>query len=140
MEEKGLVTEKNGKNIVVKVIRVTQCGHSCSDCGGGCDTTSLQLEFKNTVDASIGDVVILESETKSFMKHAYMVYSVPLAALLLGIVIGINGWLVVLKDLEMNGILFGVIFMLLSAFILKSMDNNFKKEDHLKLKSKIIKK
>jgi len=139
MEEKGLVINSSEKEITVKVIRVSQCGHNCADCGGGCDTSSLELKFPNKVNAKTGDVVILESETKAFMKNAYLVYGIPLMAIVIGVVIGINGWLVLLNDLEINGILIGLIFMFLSAFILKWMDNRFKSEDHLKVKSKIVK-
>lgn len=138
MEEKALVTGIKDDKIKVKIIRVSQWGDNCADCGGGCKENSLELELRNEVGAKLGDIVLIETATKSFMKQAYLVYGIPLSALIVGIFIGFYGKISILKDNEINAVFIGVSMMLLSGLVLKLLDNNFRLEDKLRVK-RIIK-
>lgn len=82
---------------------------------------------------------MLETETKKFMRQAYMVYGIPLVALIVGIVLGINGIVSIVKDYETNAMVIGFIMMFLSGGVLKILDNRFKIEDQMRVKRLIEK-
>ena len=139
MEERALVTNVDGGNMKVHIIRMTQWGESCADCSGSCKSNSLEIDLANNIGAKVGDIVLLETETKKFMRQAYMVYGIPLVALIVGIVLGINGIVSIVKDYETNAMIIGFIMMFLSGEVLKILDNRFKIEDQMRVKRLIEK-
>lgn len=89
MEREGIVIEDKGDTAVVVIKRHL----SCESCGGcGILSKSRQdhtLEATNTVKAKIGQRVYIETDDRQMLFVLFMLYMVPLFALVGGIV----GWL-----------------------------------------------
>lgn len=124
MEQIGLVTKKNKNTVEVSVQRMSQCGHNCSDCSGGCDTGSLKLEIENILNADVGDKIVLYTADKKIIKQAYIAYTIPLLFLILGVLIG----MLIFKS-EGIAIALSIVFMGISYFVLRLYDNYFKKKN-----------
>lgn len=69
----------------LSVQRESACSGDCHHCGG-CGTVgqTLRLTAKNPIGAQKGDVVIVESESKTVLKAAMLVYLLPLLLFLIG--------------------------------------------------------
>ena len=63
----------------VQIRRLTACGHDCSDCAGCTQviTGETVVWAQNTVSATVGDVVTVESESAQVLTAAAMVYILP---------------------------------------------------------------
>lgn len=82
----GTVTELNDGMATVVFKRSKACGdcHACVSFG----TDQAQTELKNTLGAKVGDRVSIELHSGSIFKASLILYGIPLAALLIGAVIG----------------------------------------------------
>lgn len=91
MEENGTVIELKGRNIAMVLCRKSSfCEHCASmeSCQVGDDNTSKVVEAHNLVGANVGDRVKLNVSTKTFLQSSFIVYIVPLLALLAGAIAG----------------------------------------------------
>ena len=70
--------------------------HKCSGCGAAKET--MIFDAVNPIGAGPGDIVVIESETKSVMKAVGVFYALPLVLFFLGYyighVLGISGGLI----------------------------------------------
>lgn len=90
MERVGTIVEVKGESAVVSLRRHLSC-ESCGRCGGilsSADRREHRVEVRNQIDARVGDQVIIETDDRRMIFISFMVYIVPLAAL----VAGILGW------------------------------------------------
>lgn len=85
MEKTGIVTEIKEKNAVVRFERSKECG-KCRGCAIVGDNDSV-VEIKNTLNAKEGDVVVLELHARSVVTAGLLLYVLPLAALIAGLLI-----------------------------------------------------
>ena len=87
--EEGIVTHTNGASAMVRTIKSGACDACsakgfCTDSGRDMTVTAL-----NIVSARPGDRVRLEIATGAFMKVMFLLYIVPVMALLAGALIGL---------------------------------------------------
>ena len=89
MTQSGVVTKllENGR-AEVSVERGTACGGHCDGCETCIYDTTLRIPAINSVHASVGDRVILESGTGSVMGAAILVYLVPILLFFAGYAAG----------------------------------------------------
>jgi sigma-E factor negative regulatory protein RseC len=86
--------------------------------------------LKNNIDVKPGDYVELEAIQKSIMKYITIIYMIPFAFLILGIVLGshlfshLNGSS---RDLSSFGI--GILFLAISFVIIRIIDRRFAKNE-----------
>ena len=81
-------THENGMATVL-LVRESACSgdcHKCSGCGAAKET--MIFEAANPIGARAGDIVVIESETKSVMKAVGVFYALPLVLFFLGYYIG----------------------------------------------------
>ena len=76
MKAEGIVKEKSADMVIVSVIREGACGGNCSACGG-CGGTVIKTAAKNRVNAEVGDRVLLESDSKTVLMTAFLLYILP---------------------------------------------------------------
>ncbi|MGI6659922.1 MAG: SoxR reducing system RseC family protein [Dethiobacteraceae bacterium] len=119
MEQVGLVVEVKEDKAVVAVKRHDVCS-KCGGCGvAASGRGETQLEALNKVNATVGQTVKIYSDTSHILKASFMVYIVPLLALLAGLFIG--------QQLEGSAglrldVLLGAVFLLISYFLVRSYD------------------
>ena len=81
-------THDNGMATVL-LVRESACSgdcHKCSGCGAAKET--MIFDAVNPIGARAGDIVVIESETKSVMKAVGVFYALPLVLFFLGYYIG----------------------------------------------------
>ena len=92
-KKKGWVTDigENGRAEVV-----IERGDACNNCQASqfchslADCSRINTKAINQADASVGDLVTIELNTKTVFKSAFVLYIVPVTGLLLGAISG-NG-------------------------------------------------
>ena len=101
---------------MVAVKRVSACAHDCSKCvSGGCmmmEHPDLTVRAYNEPKARVGDVVLVESSSKSILSMAAIVYLLPFVFLFLGY--GVGGWIGLNESLSL---VIGVVCFLASFLI-----------------------
>lgn len=140
MDQVGFVRKIFDNKAEVEVIRISGCGENCKGCGGGCDVPKHIVILPNNIDAKVGDQVEIRGETKNLLKYTMIVYMIPFAMLLIGILSSIK----VLKILEISNyeplsFLIGLVFLAIGYFIVRIIDQNIgKKEDNTITMTRII--
>lgn len=84
LEEVGLVVEVHDKTAVVEMMRHASCSH-CGLCTLGAQD-KMRIEAENSVGARLNDRVKVAIPSAVILKSAFIVYIVPLVALLIGFV------------------------------------------------------
>ncbi|MBS4534226.1 SoxR reducing system RseC family protein [Clostridium sp. D2Q-14] len=135
MDQIGYVVNIKDEIAVVDIRRTSACGEKCSSCGGGCNVPAMRVNIKNTIGAKVGNFVEVEMKTKSLMKSAFIAYIVPLIMLIVGIAGGIYVFRSIgFSDYESLGFLSGLVFLVISYFILRFIDNTIKNKNSAELK------
>ncbi|OPJ56781.1 SoxR reducing system RseC family protein [Alkalithermobacter paradoxus] len=120
MKQSGVVIEKKGDIAYLNMQRHSACG-SCGACGMGSEKSSMKIEAINKIDANIGDFVEVDIETVDFMKAAFIIYTIPLVSLLIGVILS-NKLLSTLNysgNIEVISFIVGIVFMAGAFFIVK---------------------
>ena len=140
MNEYGKVVNVDSNKAIVKIKRNSACG-DCKACELGVSNLSeLDIEVENTLGAAVGDHVRLEMETVDLLKAAFVVYTIPLFALLAG-VMGTYAWgnkMGNVNEFQMIGVGFALMF--LSGFYVKAKDKKMKKANKFEPKMIEVKK
>jgi sigma-E factor negative regulatory protein RseC len=92
LEEYGSIVELKGKHTAVVLCkRSSFCEHCAAmeSCQVGADNRSMLVEAHNVIGADVGDKVKVVTSSKSFLQSSFLLYIVPLVALLVGAVIGL---------------------------------------------------
>lgn len=80
---------------MAEVVRVREsaCSGDCHKCAG-CGAASQTMIFtaSNPIGASVGDKVIVESDTATVLRGAVLLYVVPLVTFLVGYILGEHVW------------------------------------------------
>jgi sigma-E factor negative regulatory protein RseC len=124
MEQIGQVVGIDGDIAMVMVRRHDVCG-KCGGCGAAISGGGENyIEAQNIVNAEVGHTVKVTSDTGQVLKASFVVYIVPILALLVGILLGteIGAVLGLLAREELVGLFFGVIFLLASYFLVRGYD------------------
>ncbi|KUO76892.1 MAG: hypothetical protein APF77_21670 [Clostridia bacterium BRH_c25] len=140
MVEKAKVVALNGNISKVQVKRVSACGESCASCKGGCTPSHTYVDAVNDIEASVGQEVEIEMQTKVVFSAILFNYGLPLLMLVIGIFSGSALvdilYLNVSKDLL--GIFLGFGLMALAYVLASKIDKNYKKTDKMKFVIKRI--
>lgn len=117
---------------------------ACASCGK-CATTSEEkdiiVEVDNTIGAKVGDMVEVNMETVNVLKAAFIAYTIPLVALLLGTVGTFYGLkeINIINNIEIISGGVGLIFTLVSFLILKKNDKKFRdSKEYIPIVTRII--
>ncbi len=91
IEEVGTIVELKSKAIaMVLCTKSSMCVHCVSAglCQMGDDNRSMQVEALNPLGAQVGDRVRIVTSTRSFLQSSFILYIVPLIALVIGAAVG----------------------------------------------------
>lgn len=124
MEQIGEVVLVEGDMARVRVKR-----HDvCSKCGG-CGAVLLgagdnSIDARNVVNARVGQIVKVKSDTGKVLTASFMVYIIPLLFLLIGLYAGqaMAPGLGIWRE-DLAGLVVGVVFMLASYGLVRAYDS-----------------
>ena len=114
----GTVTELNGDKAKVVFTRSKACGdcHACVSFG----SNQAETELANTLGAKVGDRVSIELHSGSVFTASLIMYGIPLAALLAGVLVGS-----LISDLFTA--VFGIDAAAIAFLIIRLFEPKFKK-------------
>ncbi len=132
MNRSGIVTELKGDRAAVRLLKHTACG-DCGACHLGDDSKHITIECANDADAKIGEIVEIDLESPNVLGAAFIMYMIPLAALLIGVVgtsvvfnmLAAAGVVESAASKEIVGSAIGVALMAASYFIIKGKEDKF---------------
>jgi sigma-E factor negative regulatory protein RseC len=89
LKEEGVVESISQRKAVVRI----QSGGRCQSCGSreACGVSggrAMQIDLDNELGAKVGDRVEVSLPTRSLMKLAFLIYFLPVLALILGAYLG----------------------------------------------------
>lgn len=126
MKETGLVVGVHENNATVKIERRSACG-SCKGCRlGTSDETFMNIEVSNEVGAMVGDIVEVDMETTNVLLAAFIMYGIPLIALLTGIFVSYGLSRLVGYTSDAIHMLFGILTMIIAFFLIRRNEKNIK--------------
>jgi len=136
IEEVGIVVELKGKHTVVVMCRKSSlCQHCASSgmCAIGDDSSSRLVEAQNMLGATIGDEVCISTTTRSFLQSSFLLYIVPLIALVAGAIAGklVGENLPTGLDPNLLSAIFGIFFMIGSFVLLRVGSSVLNKESYM---------
>ena len=123
MRELGEVIKLDGNNALVRVIRSSACG-KCNACGMGADGKKfIDLTVLNTVDANLHDIVELNMDSPNILLAAFIVYGIPLIAMLTGIV---SGYYILFKENVLYSTILAFVMLGLSFVMIRLNEDKIK--------------
>lgn len=90
MEERAQIIRLLTKNMAEVELRGHSACSACGKCAYG-QKKNIRYEVSNPINAQVGDLVILEMETKSLLSAVLAIYLLPLVNLLIGY--GLGSWI-----------------------------------------------
>lgn len=121
MEQVGQVVDVKNDIAVVMVRRHDVCS-KCGGCGVAVSGRGDNyVEAINVVNAAVGQTVKVVTDTAHVLKASFVVYMIPILALLVGIYVGqlLDGTFGVFARFD---IILGVVFLLSSYLIVRGYD------------------
>ena len=136
IEEVGTVVELKGKLVAVVMCTKSSLCENCAtngNCALGDDGNTRLIEVQNPLAAGVGEQVRIATTTKSFLQSSFLLYIVPLIALVIGATAGILVGENVPTGLDPNllSAIFGVFFMCGSFLILRVGSSVLNKESYM---------
>ena len=136
IEEVGTVVELKGKMIAVVMCTKSSLCENCAtngNCALGDDDNTRLIEVQNPLAAEVGEQVRIATTTKSFLQSSFLLYIVPLIALVIGAIVGklVGENITTGVDPNLLSAIFGVSFMSGSFLILRLGSNVLSKENYM---------
>jgi sigma-E factor negative regulatory protein RseC len=143
LEEFGSVIELKEKEIAIVLCqRNSACTHCAARglCAVKDDDGSQTIEVHNTLGAQPGDKVKVSISTKSFLQSSFLLYIVPLIALIVGAVIGqlVGQHLEEGPDPNLLAAFTGTAFLIGSFFVIRFCTRAIPKEAFMPRITEII--
>jgi sigma-E factor negative regulatory protein RseC len=136
VEEYGNIVELKGKEIAVVLCEKSSFCKNCASmesCQVGDDNRSKLVEALNMLGADVGDRVKLVVSTKTFLQSSFLLYIVPLIALVFGGALGqwLGGVLQGGPDANLLSAILGTAFLVGSFFVIRVGSRAIPKETYM---------
>jgi len=136
IEEVGTVVELKSKMIAVVMCTKSSLCENCAtngNCALGDDDNTRLIEVHNLLGAEVGEQVRIATTTKSFLQSSFLLYIVPLIALVIGAIAGMLVGEAIPAGIDPNllSAIFGVFFMSGSFVILRVGSSVLNKESYM---------
>ena len=127
MKQSGIIISVNDDRAKVMLQRQTACG-DCKACKLGSEDAKIEVDAINSVNAKIGDHVEIDIEHQSFLSAAFIMYLLPLFALIGGIFIGnaILNMVGMTEYKDLGSGLFGLLLTAITYIIIRSKEKSFR--------------
>ena len=136
IEEIGTVLELKGKHKALVMCKKSSLCENCAP-SGHCvmndDDKTRLIEVQNPLGATVGERVRIATTTKSFLQSSFLLYIVPLIALVIGAIVGklVGENLTEGVDPNLLSAVFGVFFMAGSFLILRLGSSVLERESYM---------
>lgn len=138
MKQYGYVVKRlDEEKVLVKARKHTAC-KNCGGCGGAKKQNASNedvVEARDPLGVSPGTEITLETESKKILLSAFLVYLLPVLALIIGLVAGIE--LAVAIGMPGNpdlwGLFSGLFLMTVIFLLLRMIDNKAKKSEKFEI-------
>jgi sigma-E factor negative regulatory protein RseC len=136
LEEYGSVVELKGKMLAVVLCQKSSFCKNCASmqsCQVGDDNRSMLVEAHNLIGAEVGHKVRLVTSSKSFLQSSFLLYIVPLIALIVGAVAGhlVGESMPAGPDPNLLAALIGTAFLVGSFFVIRIGSRAIPKESFM---------
>lgn len=136
IEEFGTVVELKSKHTAVVLCKKSSLCEHCASAGVctiGDDGHARLIEVHNLLGAVVGDHVRIATTTKSFLQSSFLLYIVPLIALVIGAAAGkmVGEYLDTGLDANLLSAVFGVFFLVGSFLVLRVGSSVLDKENYM---------
>lgn len=136
INEIGTVVELKGRSHAMVLCQKSTLCENCASsghCNLGDDDRSRLVEVHNVLGAKVGDRVKITTSTRSFLHSSFLIYVVPLIALVVGAVTGQFIGEVLESGLDTNlfSAIFGVFFMVGSFLVIRVGSLALNKEHYM---------
>lgn len=129
MAKQGMVIKTKDTRASVLITRAGACGgESCSTCGG-CEHKTQVIECANYINAKVGDSVQISGDDKSMVKYTALLYLVPLAFFLVGLISAYAFLQNRIGNFEFISFCIGLLGLLIGYIIVKFIDKKFVDRD-----------
>lgn len=125
--EEGVITGATGSMAWVKTIRSKTCEHcdSKDSCSEGGKAREMVVEVENTLNAGVGDRVVIAFDTVPMLKLSFMLYIFPVILLIIGAALGQHYAPVMEMDESAASILAGLASFAVSFVFIRLFNNRF---------------
>ena len=125
MKERARVIKKEDGQSLVQIIRTSacnQCDEKCMLAEDSHEVEEMEVLVNDPIDAEVGSMVELEMGAKPILFSAFVVYLLPLLAIVAGYFVGASWFNSFISSSEVAGIMGSVAGFLLSFLLLKFFD------------------
>jgi len=129
MREIGIVLKIKGTRAEISLPRKSAC-ETCGKCGLGRGEGEMALEAENRPGARPGDRVEVEIPERDPLLAALLLFGLPLAGMLLGVVAGALLERALNWDSEGPAVVLGTVLLLVSFFLVKFREKRLAKQEN----------
>lgn len=133
MAEIGTVKEVKGKELVISMQRQEACG-KCRACIQGMQEQEMIMNAENRCGATVGQKVEVMLEESQFLKAVFIMYGIPLIALLAGLALGY----VASGESEVVAMISGFVALAITYGLIRSQEKRFKTKSYQPVAFKIV--
>ncbi len=130
--EVGQITEIKDNKAIISLVRRSACG-DCHACEMSHDQKEMIMTAINECDGKVGDKVAVELVVDRLMFATFILYGVPLITTVLGFFIGYYVF-----NSEVISFSLGVVFMLITYFVIKKSESFFNNDKYIPVARKIV--
>ena len=133
MKEEARVANVNEDTAEIIITRHSACDKCEKKCGladSSHDTDQIKVEVNNPINAQKGDLVIVEMDNSNIRLASLLVYLIPIIGLFVGyFFFNYLGNLIDINQLELFGMAGSFIFFGFSWYLLRKIDNHYKRNN-----------
>lgn len=128
MDQIGRIVALDGENATIELERNRACD-KCGICHMG-ESKKMLLSAGNDIGAEVGQRVLIEIEDRTVLKAGFIVYLIPLLALLAGVGIVYGAW----SALDLSGhpdwwaMGIGFLFFALAFIVIRKLEPSWRKQ------------
>lgn len=117
MTKYGKVIALEGDMAKILSQRESACGENCANCKGGCKAEGIKFYAENKIGASLGDEVLVYTESKKFFVSLIFLYILPVILVFVSSFLGSH----IFKS-DLITVLFFIISLFLWVAVIKKVN------------------
>lgn len=138
MAEIGVVIKETSDYVTVKLERKEACA-KCRACTAGMTSKDMIIEAENRCRAKSGDYVKISLEQSNFLQAVFIMYTVPLIFLFVGLGVGYGiGHVLQFGNTELLAIVCGFTLLAIAFFLIRANEEKWKNKKFRPVAEEIV--